>query len=81
MFSTICRIIYLDAEISDTLTLLCYRIDKLYMLDLCISLGWMLTGEYCDLFGFLSGLNLLLCGYVPQSPGGLVLSVGYKTNK
>jgi hypothetical protein len=50
------------------------------MLDLCISLGWMFTGDHCDLVGFLSGLNLLLRGYVSRSPGGLVLSVGYKIN-
>jgi hypothetical protein len=51
------------------------------MHDLCISLGWMLTGEYCDLVGFLSGLNLLLRGYVSRSLGGLVLSVGYQINE
>jgi hypothetical protein len=51
------------------------------MLELCISLGSMLTGEHCDLVGFPGGLNLLLRGYVSRSPDGFVLSVGYKINE
>jgi hypothetical protein len=41
----------------------------------------MLTGKHCDLVGFLGRLNLLLCGYVSRSLGGLVLSVGFKISE